>query len=43
MNLVRLFHQSEYLASAEDPGALLTSVSRKDTILRHLVPRQCLK
>lgn len=43
MNLVHFLHQSEFLASAEDPGALLTGVSGKDTILRHLVPRQCLK
>lgn len=43
MNLVHLLHQSEFLASAEDPGALLTSVSRKDTISRCLVPQQSLK
>lgn len=43
MNLVQLPHQSEFLASAEDLGALLTSVLRKDTILRDLVLQQCLK
>lgn len=43
MNLVHLPHQREFLASAEDLGALLTSVLRKDTLLRDLVPQQHLK
>lgn len=43
MNLAYILQQSECLAIAKALGALLTSVSREDPILRHLVDQQCLK